>query len=73
MCSRFAKPCKDAKIFGMLAKVFSFTKNFGSVKGGVLCKDVCVGHKYAFSRLRFPTSKTRQKIKNVEKHNVQPT
>lgn len=25
----FAKPCKDAKIFVVLAKIFGFTKNFG--------------------------------------------
>ena len=71
MRSRFAKPCKDTKIFVVRAKFFRFKKNFGSVKGGVLCKDARVGRKYAFSRLRFPTSKTRGK--KIEKRNVQPT
>ena len=63
MRSPFAKPRKVAKIFGVRAKFFNFTKKFGFAKGGVLCKDTCGGHKYVFSRLRFPTSKTRQKNK----------
>ena len=32
MRSGLAKPCKDAKIFVVLAKFFSFTKNFGFAK-----------------------------------------
>ena len=35
MRSGFAKPCKDAKIFVVLAKVFRFTKNFEFAKVSV--------------------------------------
>ena len=34
MRSRFAKPCKDTKIFVMRAKFFVKTKNFGFAKVG---------------------------------------
>ena len=38
--SRFAKPCKDAKIFVMLAKFFSFTKNFGFAKVSTYSEEI---------------------------------
>ncbi len=40
MRSGFAKPCKDAKIFVVLAKVFGFTKNFGFAKVSVYLEEI---------------------------------
>ena len=40
MRARFAKPCKDAKIFVMLAKIFGFTKNFSFAKVSTYSEEI---------------------------------
>ena len=49
--SRFAKPCKDVKIFVIYAKFFGFTKNFGFAKVSTYSEKIGFSGNYIEQRI----------------------